>query len=131
MTTQTVEVIFAEDEEPAVVSTVAELDIILDRITAEVSLDAPPLVALDMPARERSMMIGVRGVVGILNFLDLATGAGYASKGPSASAPTPPYFYCDRWTGITAGAEIPIDQVRAAAREFLATGERPTCVEWQ
>jgi hypothetical protein len=77
------------------------------------------------------MMIGMRGAVGVLNFLDLVTGAGFASKGSSTDAPTPPYFYCGRWTGITAGAEIPIEQARAGAREFIATGERPTCVEWQ
>ncbi|WP_425566033.1 Imm1 family immunity protein [Polymorphospora rubra] len=32
---------------------------------------------------------------------------------------------------VTAGAEIPIEQMRAAAREFLTTGDRPTCVTWQ
>lgn len=131
MTAPTVEVILTEDEDPVMVSTVVELDAVLDRVTATASLDAPPLVALDMPMRERSMMVGFRGPVGVLNFVDLATGAGSASKGPRVDAPTPPYFYCDHWTGITAGAEIPVEQVRAAAREFLTTGERPTCVAWQ
>jgi hypothetical protein len=131
VTTPTVEVIFAEDEEPVVVSTVAELDRVLDRIAAEASPDAPPLVALDMPARQRSMMAGFRGPVGVLNFMDMTADGGYASKGDTTGAPTPPYFYCDHWTGITADAEIPIDRVRAAAREFLATGERPTGIEWQ
>ncbi|MEV0730609.1 Imm1 family immunity protein [Polymorphospora sp. NPDC050346] len=131
MTGQTVEVIFTEEEDPVVVSTIAELDAVLDRVTAETSPHTPPLIALDMPAQERSLMVGVRGAVGVLNYVDLTTGDGYASKGTATDAPTPPYFYCGTWTGITAGAEIPIEQVRAAAREFLTTGDRPTCITWQ
>jgi Immunity protein Imm1 len=29
------------------------------------------------------------------------------------------------------GAEIPVERVLAAVTEFLDTGERPTCVQWQ
>ena len=76
-------------------------------------------------------MIGFRGTVGVVNFIDLTADRGYASKGPTSGTTPPPYFYCDTWTGITNDAEIPIDQVRAAAREFLRTAERPTNVEWQ
>ena len=129
--TATVEVVFTQDQEPITVSTEVELDAILDRVAAASTPDTPPLVALDMPDRGRSMMVGLRGAVGVLNYVDFTAGGASASKGDTTGSATPAYFYCDTWTGLPADAEIPIDLVRRAAREFLGTGHRPTCVSWQ
>ncbi|GAA3775961.1 hypothetical protein GCM10022225_74910 [Plantactinospora mayteni] len=43
-----------QDQELLSVSTVEELDRVLDRIAAQSTPAAPPLVALDMPDRQRS-----------------------------------------------------------------------------
>lgn len=127
----TVYAIYTQDEEPVAIATVAELDAVLDRVAAEADLDAPRLVALDMPERQRSLMVGLRGDVGVLNFVDFNGGGASASKGDTNGMATPAYFYCEEWTGIPDDAEIPVELVRQAAREFLATGERPGCVGWQ
>jgi hypothetical protein len=34
-------------------------------------------------------------------------------------------------TNYPAGAAIPVNQLRTAIEEYLQTGERPTCVQWQ
>ena len=125
------QVIAGLESEPTTVATTAELDAVLDRLAAEASLDAPPLIALDMPDQQRSMLVGLRGPVGVLNFVDFSTGRGSASKADTNGAQTPPYFYCGEWTAVPADAELPIEVVRQAARDFLDTGERPNSVTWQ
>lgn len=129
--TVSVQVIYAYEQDQITISDSGELDTILDQVAAEAPIDAPPLVALDMPDRERSMMVGLRGAVGVLNFVDFTGPVSAASRSDSTGVPTPAYFYCDSWTGLPADTEIPIEVVRQAAREFLATGERPSCVTWQ
>jgi hypothetical protein len=127
-----VQAIFDQHLDPVPVATTRELDELLDRIQAAAPADAPPLVALDMPDRQRSLVIGLRGPVGLLNFVDLNDADGGAvSKADSDGAETPPYFYCGHWTEFPTDAELPIDDVRAAAREYLSTGHRPTNVTWQ
>ena len=129
--TAIVQVVFDQDQEPVTVSTVEGLDAVLDHVAAGSTLDTPPLVALDMPDRQRSMMVGLRGSLGVLNYVDFAGGGGSASKADSAGVKPPAYFYCDTWTELPSDAEVSIAVVRRAAREFLTTGERPTCVNWQ
>jgi Immunity protein Imm1 len=42
------------------------------------------------------------------------------------------YFYMGHWRGFPANSEIPLDLVRAAIKEFMATdGARPECIRWQ
>ncbi|MCP3802279.1 Imm1 family immunity protein [Allokutzneria sp. A3M-2-11 16] len=41
------------------------------------------------------------------------------------------YNYMNTSHTFPAGSEIPLDQVRAAIREFSATGRRPSGVAWQ
>jgi hypothetical protein len=130
----TLRISYAKDPEPVTVATIADLDAELDRIAAKFAdkPDVPPLVALETVGTNRTMLVGLRGSVGVLNYVDLDDSeGGYVSKGTDPNADTPPYFYFGSWTGLESNAEIPGDQVRAAAREFLTTGERPTCVVWQ
>lgn len=125
---------YREDRDPVTVVTTTELDTELDRIAAEAAHtpEAPLLVALEVPGTQRTMLVGQRGSVGVLNYVDLAgTAGGFISRADRTGQPTPPYFYFGSWTGIDPDAEIPVDQVRAAARELLSTGRQPGCVEWQ
>ena len=125
---------YRNKHEPVTVTTVAELDAELDRIGAEstASPEAPLLAALTVEGTQRTMLVGQRGTAGVLNYVDLAGAeGGFISQGTTVGQPTPPYVYFGSWTGFDADAEIPVEQVRAAAHELLSTGSRPVCVEWQ
>jgi hypothetical protein len=127
-----VQAIYDQHREPVAINTIGELDELLDRIQATALAEAPPLIALDRPDQQRSLVVGLRGGVGLLNFVDLNDADGGAvSKADNDGAETPPYFYCGHWTEFPTDAELPVDDVRAAAREYLATGQRPTNVTWQ
>jgi hypothetical protein len=124
---------FHNGQEPVTVTTVAELDAELDRIRVEsvASPQAPLLAALTVAGTQRTMLVGQRGAVGVLNYVDLAsTEGGFVSKSGTTGQLTPPYVYFGSWTGFDADAEIPVEQVRTAARELLSTGARPVCIEW-
>lgn len=93
--------------------------------------DAPPLVALEATRGHRTLLVGLRGPVGVLSYVDLDSGdGGFVSRGTNPGAATPPYVYFGSWTGFEDNAEIPAQQARAAARQFLRTEDRPTCVRW-
>ncbi|MCP3797888.1 Imm1 family immunity protein [Allokutzneria sp. A3M-2-11 16] len=60
--------------------------------------------------------------------------AGCGSRNPGATAVPEPvlYYYMTSDTEYPATAEIPVEDVIAAAREHLRTsGRRPTSVDWQ
>lgn len=40
------------------------------------------------------------------------------------------YWVAGHHTPFPSGVEVPAPDVMAAVREFLTTGQRPTCVEW-
>lgn len=124
---------YAKGQEPVPITDPDALDAELDRVVAEVaSADAPPLIALEATRGARTLLVGLRGPLGVLNYVDLDSGeGGFVSRGANPAAETPPYVYFGSWTGFEDNAEIPAEQVRAAAREFLLTGNRPTCVQWQ
>jgi hypothetical protein len=79
------QVIYDEDREPVPVATADELDALPDQVQATAPTEAPPLVALDMPDQQRSLLVGLRGPVGVLNFMDLTSDGGSISKAPRTS----------------------------------------------
>lgn len=75
-----------------------------------------------------SRALGVRGDVGALMWFT-ATHEFVPATGSNVD--TTDYFVADgHHFGMPPGAELPIEQVRAALREYVRTGERPACVEW-
>lgn len=57
---------------------------------------------------------------------------GSGTYGPADGANKDPVDY---WLGghhsqLGTGLELPADRALAGLREFLVTGQRPTCIEW-
>lgn len=56
----------------------------------------------------------------------VSVGDGEPSDGAERS-----YFYMGHWRSFPANSEVPLDLVRAAVKEFMATdGARPECIRW-
>lgn len=89
------------------------------------SLDRNPLPS-GYPDHE--LLVGVDGIrgVGVLSFMDSEN---YVSRGSEGKASR--YYLSGCLQEFPAGAEISIDSVRRAVREFLlAGGCRPKCIDW-
>lgn len=75
------------------------------------------------------LVVGVRGDVGFLHWYgdrterQVPAGVEYVDGDVRYEHGGYPH-------GCNPGEEIPVDQVLAAAAQFVATGRRPTCVEW-
>jgi hypothetical protein len=120
---------------PARVTTVAELDDLLDHIHRDPGRrEAPPLVELVMDGTDRALDIGLgRTEHSVLIWHDddadevlTSTSTGELDPGPDAA-----FNFGGTWTHIADGSAIPVELARHAAREFAETGRRPTCIEWQ
>jgi hypothetical protein len=120
---------------PMVVSTVEEVDALIDRVRAESPPAAPILMYVHLsgePAAQ-GLDVGISSDCGIIRYAGREWPEGVLSTGENPDDHTErPYCYMDNWTGLPAGAEVSLDVIRQAVKEFLATdGARPTCVRWQ
>jgi len=131
--TDTINVYYQRGQEPAQVSTVAELDELLDRLHFDPVLrDAPPLVELVTPDETRALDVGLaRPDYSVLLWHDDDADEVLASKGTIGTNTDAAFNFGGTWTHIPDRSAIPIELARQAAREFLTTGRRPTCVEWK
>lgn len=77
--------------------------------------------------RAPTLSVGIDGTRGVLTWWD-----GSTSWRPAHGANTEPvdYWRAGHHSQVRAGHEIPADDVLSALREFLATRNRPACVEW-
>jgi hypothetical protein len=107
------------------------LDTVLDLVAG---LGGPRIVQLlvhDNPARAM-FDVGLHGPRGALYYSSPDHPAGCFSLGPDIASTTPIYYYMGSDTEYPADAEVPIDMVRQAAHEYMASGgDRPTAVDWQ
>jgi hypothetical protein len=56
----------------------------------------------------------------------------WITRNPQPSTDAPELLFDgEAGTDYPSGAAIPVDHLRKAIEEYLRTGERPTCVEWQ
>jgi hypothetical protein len=69
------------------------------------------------------------GDVGALRYM--GGGGTYYSRGQAGGDKEVTYYYTGSDREFPADSEMPIEEVRTAVREFLASGERPASVEWQ
>jgi hypothetical protein len=71
--------------------------------------------------------------VGSLRFAGPADGttAAWYSVGQHSSREEVFYYYMGHDEEYPQDSELPIEDIRAAVKEFLATSERPASVEWQ
>ncbi|MBB5960061.1 hypothetical protein FHS29_006683 [Saccharothrix tamanrassetensis] len=112
-----------------------EVDALVNRVLATSSEEAPVLmqlyVASDVHTQELSA--GVVGDRGVLRYAGRDWFEGVCSLGEGRGGGEPLlYFYMDSDTEFPSNAEVPLDVVRQAIKDYLvADGARPTCVSWQ
>jgi hypothetical protein len=121
------------------VETAAELDAVLDtvagwegRIIVQLWIARP----VDLAMRHSALYVGVFGEAGqgTLIYSSYAqTWFSKATPGPEWSTADPIlYYYMNCDTEYPVDSEIPLDLVRRAAHEFMATGgQRPSAPVWQ
>ena len=69
--------------------------------------------------------------VGVLAFMDAESG-NVVTLGSSEGRREVPYLIMGQVTEFPDHSEVPIELVRQAVKEFLASGgKRPSCVQWQ
>lgn len=122
-------------EYPVVVSTVEEVDALIDRVRAESPPAAPILmdVHLSGDPYSQGLDVGISTDCGVIRYSGREWPEGVVSTGEHAADQTErPYFYMGHWREFTASAEVPLDVIKQAVKEFLMTdGARPTCIRWQ
>jgi len=69
------------------------------------------------------------GDVGALRYM--GGGGTYFSRGQAGGDKEVTCYYTGSDREFAADSEIPIEDVRQAVREFVASGQRPASVEWQ
>ena len=118
------------DRKGADVSTVQELDRLLDELTMEGS-DAPFMVDLLSPSGD-SLSVGLgRGKSVLSGYRPTGILPYYASTGTIDVAGTIWFDYRGSPSEFPMWSAIPIIDARAAIGEFFQTGQRPKTVEWQ
>ncbi|MEU4802781.1 Imm1 family immunity protein [Actinosynnema sp. NPDC023587] len=128
--------LFEHDENPIVLTTAEEVDALIDRVRSDSPPQAPILmdVHLSEDPYAQGLDIGVSGGHGVVRYSGRNWPRGVVSvnDGEPADGKERSYFYMGHWRGFPANSEIPLDLVRAAVKEFMATdGARPECICWQ
>jgi Immunity protein Imm1 len=129
----------AHTDDPVIISTPEGMDRVIDDLlagdwehsVAAVYLRERPLNAAGVPDHELLVAVDADTGLGAL-FLN-APGETHSlySKGTTQQPDDVLYYYMGSERDFPHDSEIPVDAVRHAAKEFLATGKRPTCVQWQ
>jgi hypothetical protein len=71
------------------------------------------------------LVVGMRGGLGAIYYTD--EGGSWYSRGDTPEDDGPVFAEVD----FPSHCEIPRDRVKEALQEFMSTGGRPGCVEWQ
>lgn len=125
-------------DEWLVITTEQGIDLLIDDLRkpnagenmARLFSNERPTLPSGFPDHELCIGVSDRMPVGIVSFCD-AEGR-LVSRGSPESHQDVQYGFCGDVSEFSAGWEIPIAQVREAAKEFLASGGlRPACLEWQ
>ncbi|MER6989241.1 Imm1 family immunity protein [Saccharopolyspora hirsuta] len=121
------------DELPAEITTVAELDDLLDRVVADaIEEDVPVYAEIVTADRQRILQIGLgQPDYSSLIYCDKSADLLEASKGVLPMPDDAGFDYGGTWTDAPINSAIPITTARQAARDFLANnGRRPANLEW-
>jgi immunity protein Imm1 of predicted polymorphic toxin system len=112
------------------VSSVAELDALLDKLAREAAAK-PFMVDLVSPSGD-SLSIGLGSKKSVLSWIPSGGNPPYyASKGNPEADGAVVFFYRGSWSEFPGWSAISIAAARAAMRTFFQTGARPTTVEWE
>lgn len=127
--------LFEHDERPVVVTTADEVDALIDRVRSESPQQAPILmdVHLSGDPYSQGLDVGVSDDRGVVRYSGRDWPRGTVStSGKISDGEERPYFYMGHCREFPANAEVSLNLIRAAVKEFLATGgARPTCIHWQ
>lgn len=125
-------------DEWLVITTEDEIDMLIDSLResnagenmAQLFSNERPMMPSGFPDHELRIGVSNRMPVGIVSFMD-AEGT-MVSRGSAENNQDVQYGFCGNVSEYSASWEIPLAQVRQAAKEFLASGgQRPACIEWQ
>ncbi|MEU6155155.1 Imm1 family immunity protein [Actinosynnema sp. NPDC047251] len=120
---------------PVTLSTVDEVDALLDRVRVESPPAAPMLmdVHLSGDPYAQGLDVGVAVDRGVIRYSGREWPHGVVSTGDGSADGEPrSYFYMGHGREFPANSEVPIDVIRKAVKEFMeSNGARPTCVRWQ
>jgi hypothetical protein len=133
----TVEAWYEVDQHDAhVLTDEGQVEVLLDKLAARAEARLVSLFTGDaledvggFPSVE--FLVGVGGGVqrGVLRVAD--TEGLWISRGDDVDCDPVVYHYMNVPHEFPANAELPLEEVKAAVREFVHTGRRPACVQWQ
>lgn len=123
---------------PVIVRSDADIDALVDALLAESFFNSMATLcvaeravnAAGFPGHEFGIAVDNESGLGGLWYS--GNGGSWFSLGVRSERDEVFYYYMGHDRGFPIDSEIPVDLVRQAAKEFLASGgERPTCVQWQ
>ena len=126
-------------EAPVILSTSEDVEALIDALLTGPSYhNLAQLHSLDRPRLpsgypDHELLVGVNRdlPVGVLAFMDAESG-NVVTLDSSEGRGEVPYLIMGQLTEFPDHSEVPIELVRQAVKEFLATGgKRPSCVQWQ
>lgn len=112
------------------VTSLQELDDLLDRLEEEAERGDPLIVGLEMP-NGASLSLGLGRSESVLNYVDSPDPPYYSSLGDEGAEGSIVFYLDGHWTELPRSAAIPIEDAREAMRRFFETGKRPENVRWQ
>jgi len=122
---------WAEDR-CSTVSSICELDELIDSLSGQIDTDLPLLVEVEAVSTGNSLAIGIGRDVSVLNFVSRSGDPPcFTSVGDPDADGTVVFFYIGAWSEFRMRSVIPWAQARSALRRFAETGRLPKNVEWE
>lgn len=122
-------------DKPVIASSPADLNRVLDEVTAQAVTEGARLIVQAIPDLGPSaplLDIGLAGERGAMYYAGDECPDGCFSAGATATnTDTVLYYFMTSDTEYPPGSELPAAIIRQAAHEFMATGARPSSIDWQ
>ncbi|MEV6417349.1 Imm1 family immunity protein [Kribbella sp. NPDC051718] len=126
------------DEQPVRISTEADVDRLIDDLLGEEYENSVATVYVDgrlnsAGVPDHELLIGIDNAGGILGGLRYMSASGtYYGAGQPADHDELVYYYAGQDREFPVDSQLPVDEIRAAVKEFLSGGgEPPPSVEWK
>ena len=130
-----------QDPDPWIVSNADDVDALIDAVLAEsptnsviaLYVSERPKTEHDMPDHELRVAINQESKIGGVRYAGTyrdTAGVWYAA-GSASERDEVFYYYMGHDEGWPKDSEVSIDVLRAAVKDLLSSGERPSAVEWQ
>lgn len=121
--------------DPVVVTTPGEVGDLFAEVGAKYSAGTALLMTV-VPADDpwaSELTVGIDGNKGVLRYAgEDGPPAGCFSKSATLSNPEPVvYYFVTADSEFPPHAELPVTELEAAVVDYLTTGQRPRCIEWQ